>query len=80
MNLDQLQQFFMWCTLVSFALYLITVVSILSFRSLVLTIHKKLFNMSEETVDLAMHRYLGNFKLLTIIFCFVPWVALVLMQ
>ncbi len=80
MDLDLLQRFFMWCTIVSFGIYLLSAISVFTFRGFVLALHKKLFRMSEDAVDLAMHQYLGTFKLLTIIFFLVPWLALAIIR
>jgi len=79
MDLETLQRFFMLSTILSFGLYLVTVGALFAFRGLVLAIHRRLFGMDETAVQLALHRYLGSFKLLTMLLFFVPWMALELL-
>lgn len=78
MNLEQLKDFFFWCMILNFGLYLLTVVSLLTFKGTVLKINKKLFEMDEAELNASFHRYVANFKLLTMVFTFVPWLALVI--
>ena len=80
MTLEVLQEFFLWCTIVNFAIYLLTVVALLAFRKFVVKVHRIVFDMEEEAVNKSMHMYLAAHKLLTTVFCFVPWVALLLIQ
>jgi len=43
-------------------------------------IHKKMFGLNEEVVCKSMHRYLATYKLLIIVFNFVPWIALLIIK
>ncbi|HSM14622.1 MAG TPA: hypothetical protein VLA66_11200 [Thermoanaerobaculia bacterium] len=76
MDLVTLQRFFLCSTIVSFGLYLVTVGALFTFRRLVVAIHRRLFGMDEPAVQLALHGYLTNFKLLAMILFLVPWLAL----
>jgi len=80
MSLELLQNFFLWCTVINFGIYVLTVVALLAFRSIVVSVHRKVFDMDEEAVNRSMHLYLAAHKLLTTVFCFVPWVATLLIQ
>jgi len=80
MTLEGLQEFFLWCTIVNFAIYLLTVMALLAFRKIVVKVHQAVFDMDEEAVNKSMHTYLAAHKLLTTVCCFVPWVALLLIQ
>jgi hypothetical protein len=79
MTLSQLRDFFFWCVVINFGLYLLTVMSLFTFKGLVVAMHRTLFGMDEAEVNRAMHAYLGAHKLLTTVFALVPWLALVIM-
>jgi hypothetical protein len=80
MSLELLQEFFLWCTVINFGIYLLTVVALFAFRGTVVAIHRRLFSMDEDAVNRSFHQYLAAHKLFTTVFCFVPWVALLLIQ
>ena len=61
-------------------IYLLTVVALAAFRSLVLRINARIFSISEEDVARVSFQYVGNYKLAIAILCFVPYVALKLMS
>ncbi|MBT8127879.1 MAG: hypothetical protein KJP15_10365 [Gammaproteobacteria bacterium] len=44
------------------------------------SIHEKLFGLRQDTVHKAFYTYLAAYKLLIIVFNFVPWLALILMD
>lgn len=75
-SIDTLAAFFGWCTIVSFGVYLVTVLSLLLFRDKAYRINAKLFGITEKEVALTSFQYMGNFKLATTMFFFVPYVAL----
>ena len=80
MTLETLRQFFLWCMLINFGMYLITTLALFAFRPLVFAMHRKLFLMDEAATSKAMHQYLGAHKLLTLVLCFVPWLALLILR
>ncbi len=80
MNIEQLRDFFFWCMILNFGLYLLTVVSLFTFKGTALKIHQKLFGMDEAELNRSFYSYLAGFKLLTMVFAFVPWLALVIMN
>lgn len=73
--MDTLRAFFGWSTIVSVGIYLVTVLSLLLFRDKALRINAKLFGITEKEVALTSFQYVGNFKLATTMFFFVPHVA-----
>ena len=45
MTLSQLRDFFFWCMVINFGLYLLTVVSLFTFKGTAVKIHKRLFDI-----------------------------------
>lgn len=71
--------FFGWVTVVNIGIYLITVLALLAMRGFAYRMTAKMFGISEDEVVKATFRYVAAYKLLIIVFCFAPWLALKLM-
>ncbi|NOD95050.1 hypothetical protein GS636_19820 [Ruegeria sp. HKCCD4884] len=71
--------FFGWMATLNIAVLLFTTVMVLLLQDWIAGIHGKLFQMEQPDVKRAYFRYLANYKILTLVFCIVPWLALKLM-
>ncbi|NOD65389.1 DUF6868 family protein [Ruegeria sp. HKCCD9179] len=71
--------FFGWMAALNIAVLLFTTVMVLLLQDWIAGIHGKLFQMEQPDVKRAYFRYLANYKILTLVFCIVPWLALKLM-
>lgn len=80
MDLQVLEKFLLWCLLVNFGLYTLTVVAVMIMRDFVCRINAKLFGIEEKTVKKAVFKYIAAYKLLIIIFNFVPWLAVLIIK
>jgi Family of unknown function (DUF6868) len=80
MELQTLTTFFGWTVVINFALYIITVVFILLMPDLSYKIMSKFFSIKREDYNKEIFGYLSRFKILTIIFSFVPYLALIMMR
>jgi len=78
MDIEKLQDFFFWCMLVNMGIYMFSVVSVLVIRDMTVNIHVKLFALDKETVKKSIYMYLAGYKLLIIVFNFVPWITLLI--
>ena len=78
-NLTTLTTFFGWCTIISFSILLISMIGLISLKGTAIKIHGQLFGLDEKTLNAAYFSYLGNLKICSIAFAFVPWLALKLM-
>ncbi len=65
-----------WCTLINFALLMISTVMLAFFGEFVQKIHQKLFQLEECDLRKAYFRYLANYKLLVLFFNLVPYLAI----
>jgi len=80
MDLQTLTTFFGWTVVINFVLYLITVVATISMPNFIYKIMSKLFSIGEEDYKKEIFSYISRFKLLIIMFSFVPYLALIMMQ
>ena len=80
MDVENLREFLLWCLLLNIAIYTVTALATLTLRNFMSGIHEKLFGLSQQTVHKAFYAYLAAYKLLIIVFNFVPWLALVIIQ
>jgi len=80
MDIDKLQDFFLWCMIINVGIYLLVVVALMSMRDFYIKILKKLFGLDEETIRNGMYAYVGNYKLLITVFNFTPWIALLIIK
>jgi len=76
MDLQTLTTILGWCTLINFGLLLVATVALVAFRDLVMNVHSKLLRIEGEDLPREYFGYLANFKLLVLVFNFVPWVVL----
>jgi hypothetical protein len=80
MTLDQLREFFGWCTVVNFGLLLFYTVAILAAGRRIAGLHGRLFHLSEGELPRAYYHYIAFYKLLVLALNFAPWLALTIMR
>lgn len=78
MDMQKVTTFFMWCTIINGALFILwATISILA-QDLVYRMHSKWFPLPRETFNVVMYSFLGLFKIVFLVFNVVPYVALVI--
>ena len=78
MDIDSIRAFFMWCTILNFALLLFSSLMCVCAADWVYRIHGKLFSISRETFNVAIYSFLALYKVLVIVFNLIPYIALVI--
>jgi hypothetical protein len=79
MTLPQLTDFLGWCTVINMGLMLLSLIAVTLFRAPATQLHAKMFGMDETALAAAYFQYLGQYKLLVILFNLVPYLALKMM-
>jgi hypothetical protein len=79
MDIQTVQQFFMWCTIINAALLTVSFLMCASAGGLIYQMHSKFFPMSRETFNVAIYSFLGVYKMLFIALSLVPYLVLVIM-
>lgn len=80
MNTLLLQDFLLWCLLLNLGIYTFSVIASIVLRNFMAATHEKMFGISKETAYKAIYTYLAAYKLIIIIFNFVPWLAMVIIN
>ena len=78
MDIDSIRAFFMWCTILNFALLLLSSLICVCAGDWAFQIHNKLFSISRETFNVAIYSYIGLYKILIIVFIIIPYIALLI--
>jgi len=76
MDMVLLKEFFMWCTIVNFVIFMWAAIMCMAAKGFIYRIHGKLFGLSQDTVNAMLYGFLGFYKIVFIVFVLVPWIAL----
>ena len=80
MSIETLTTFFGWCSVINICLLTFSAVFVVTLRKTAVSIHSKMFNLEEDDLKKAYFNYLALYKIVTIIFNIVPWIALKIMS
>ena len=80
MNIDTLTAFFLWCTLINLGIYFVWVLFILLAPDFVYRVQTRWIPVPRETFIVVMYSLMGAFKIVIIVFCFVPYLSLFLIN
>ena len=78
MELELLRTFFGWCTVINEVLYGTTIVANLVLGSFYSSTITKVFQVDDAEWRGAFLQVVANYKLMIIVFSFVPWLLLVI--
>ena len=78
MAIPTLQSFFMYCTILNLGILMITGLFLAIGGDFVYWVKSKFFNISREQFDVAIYCCIAFYKIIVIVFCFVPWMALLI--
>ena len=78
MDVDSIRAFFMWCTILNAGLLVFSSLMCICARDWVYGIHSQLFGISRESFNVAIYSFIGLYKILVIVFNFIPYVALLI--
>ena len=79
MDIHTLTQFFMWCTILNAALLVLSVLLFMLMPNFIYRMQSAFFPVPRETFNTVMYAFLGCHKIAIIIFCFVPYLALLIL-
>ncbi len=80
MDIQTLESFFMWCTIINGAILLEWVLFFIFAPDFVYRMQSRLFPIPREKYNLIIYSLLGAFKLFLIFFNIVPYLALVIIN
>ena len=79
MNINTLQDFFMWSTVINGGLLIFSSLLLLLAGDFVFKLHGRWFPMTREHFNVAIYCFLGFFKIVVIVFNLVPYIVLLIM-
>lgn len=65
-----------WCTVINFGVLILAAIALVPMRGLIISIHSRMFNLSEEHLSAAYLQYMAQYKLAIFILNLVPYIAL----
>ncbi|MCP3661780.1 MAG: hypothetical protein GY696_04675 [Gammaproteobacteria bacterium] len=79
-TLEVVQEFLGWCTVINAAMLSLAAIAIFLFRGPIVKIHSKMFDLSEEDLSRAYFQYIAQYKIIFMVFNFVPYVVLIIIS
>jgi hypothetical protein len=70
----------MWCTVINVAIYIVWVLFVLIAPDFVYRLQTKWIPISRDTFNVLMYSFMGAFKVVIIVFCFVPYLSLLIIS
>ena len=78
MDIESIRAFFMWCTILNFALLVLSSLICVCAGDWAYRIHNKWFSISRETFNVAIYSFLGLYKIFIFVFNLIPYIALLI--
>jgi len=75
-DLEILTAIFGWCAVINIGLLLFSSLWVTVFREFTKRVHSALMQVDESELNAYYFQYLGNYKLLVLVFNIVPYIAL----
>ncbi len=72
----QLINFFGWCSIINLAVLIISSLCIATMGNSISRLHGRLFDIDPERLRPVYFHYLGNYKIVTLVFNIAPYLAL----
>ncbi len=79
MTVEALTTFFGWIAVINIAYLAIATLVMMGMQSWVISVHQRMFGIDEKDLKLAYYTWLGNYKIMTVVFAIGPYIALKLM-
>ena len=76
MDIQTLQSFFGWCTILNIALMAFSGIMLAVAGDFVYRVHSSFYKIARDQFNVTIYGWLGTYKILIIVFCLVPWIAL----
>ncbi len=78
MDIPTLTTFFMWCTILNMGLLILSSVMCVFFSDFIYRMNHRFFSISREAFNVALVCFIGLFKIFVMVFCLVPYIALLI--
>ena len=65
-----------WCSVINLGILIVAAIALVPMRGLIISVHSKMFNLSEEHLSAAYLQYMAQYKLAIFVLNLVPYIAL----
>lgn len=76
MDTLSLRDFLKWCTIINIVILLFSSIMFMLAADFIYDVHGLLFHMNKEAFDIVIYSLLGGYKVIILVFNFIPYVAL----
>ena len=80
MDIQTLTTFFLWCTIINGAVFILWSIVYMLAPDLVYRTQNKFFPIPRETFNVVFYAFLGLFKIIFLVFNLVPYLALLILR
>lgn len=80
MDISFLKEWFMWMTVLNLGIFIWSAIMCMLLKDFIVRFHGKLFGLSPDAIKATLYGFLGVYKIVFIVFIFVPWLALVILS
>ena len=78
-TITQLTELLGWASILNIGILLFSSIILIIMRSFITSIHSKMFGVPEKDLSILYFNYLANFKVLSIVLIFTPYISLKIM-
>lgn len=78
-TLSQVTELLGWASVINIGFLLFATVILVSAKSTIMTMHSKMFGVSEKELSIFYFKFLANYKVLTLVFIVSPYCSLKIM-
>ncbi|NOR55980.1 MAG: hypothetical protein GQ531_07200 [Sulfurovum sp.] len=79
MTIEIMTEFLGWCSVINIGMLTLSSMFVILFKDTAVKIHTTMFKVDKTFLDQEYFKYLGHYKVITIIFNIVPYFALKIM-
>lgn len=80
MTIEQITDLFKWMTIINLILFFLSAVVITILKNTISKMHSKMFWLQDARINEIIYGLLGIYKIAIIVFNFVPYIALLVIQ
>jgi hypothetical protein len=78
-TLTQVTEMLGWASILNIAFLFLVTIMLVTMKSLIVSMHSKMFGIPENELSLIYFKYLANYKTLSLVFIVIPYIALKIM-
>ena len=79
MTIEQITEFFRLMLILNIGMLFISTLATWLLKGMAMSIHSKMFGVTESQINISIYAFLGAYKLFIIVFNAVPYVALLIL-